>query len=100
MRRENQIRKYRLGAGPASMIPTNTSQPLSEEEIIRQLRIFRYAPENRAARRGGRAVPLKFIAELAGFNRRTLYRLIMGGPVSLRSRSVLSRVLIMLQSSM
>ena len=83
------------------MSPAKTPQLLSEEEIIRQLRLLYYGSENRAAVRGGRAVPLKFIAELAGINRSTVYWLIMGGPFfSQRSRSVLSRVLIMLQKGM
>ena len=100
MRPENQIRKYRFGAGPASMSPTNTSQ-LSEEEIIRQLRMLRYSPDNRAAVRGGRKIPLRHIAEMAGLHRASLYRAMMENRISDKSRAALSRVLhFMSQSSM
>ncbi len=97
MRPENQIRNYRFGAGPASMIPISTSQLLSEEEIIRQLRMLRFSPENRAAVRGGRKIPIRYVAGMAGLNRTTLYRAMMEGRISDRSRVALSPVLIMLQ---
>jgi hypothetical protein len=67
---------------------------LSADEIIRQLRWLRYAPDNRARVRGGRKEPLKRIAENAGVHRATLYRAINEGRISDNSRVALSLVLV------
>jgi hypothetical protein len=68
---------------------------LSEQEIIRKLRLLRCSPENRANGRGGGKKPLKLVAELAGLHRVTVYRAIWSGQLSERSRAVLSPVLVM-----
>ena len=68
---------------------------LSKQEIIRQLRLLRFSPENRANVRGGRKKPLKLVAELAGLHRVTVYRAIWSGQLSKPSRTVLSPVLVM-----
>jgi hypothetical protein len=75
------------------------SRPLMREaEIVRQLRLLVHDPDNRASVRGGRKVPLIRVAKMAGLHRVTLYRAIMEGRISERSRARLSRALIMLQS--
>ena len=71
---------------------------MSTEEIIRRLRLLRYSPHNRANVRGGRKIPLRYVAEMAGVHRVTLYRAILRGRISDYSRSVLSPVLIMSQT--
>ena len=73
---------------------------LRNEEIVRFLRLLRYSPDNRANVRGGRKIPLRYVAEMANLDRATLYRAMMEGRLSERSRAVLSRVLIMLQTGM
>jgi hypothetical protein len=50
-----------------------TSLKLSEEEIIRLLQMFRFDSGNRASVRGGRKLPLKRLAEIAGVRH-------LGGP--------------------
>ena len=71
---------------------------LTEQEIIRRLRLLCNDPENRANVRGGRIIPLLRVAEFAGLHRVTLYRAIWYGRLSERSRAALSPVLIMLQT--
>jgi hypothetical protein len=70
---------------------------LREGEIVRRLRLLRHGPENRASVRGGRKIPLKCVAELAGLHRVTLYRAIFEGRISDKTREALSPVLNMLQ---
>jgi hypothetical protein len=67
-------------------------------EIVRRLRLLRYDPDNRASVRGGRKIPLKRVAEMAGLHRATLYRGIFEGRISDKTRKALSPVLIMLQT--
>ena len=76
------------------------SRFMREAEIVRQLRLLRYDDANRAPVRGGRKVPLIRVAKMAGLHRATLYRAIMQGVISERSRAALSRALIMLQAQM
>jgi len=64
---------------------------LSAAEIIRELRRLRYDPANGRGR--GRKVPINYVAELAGLHRMTLYRAILRGQVSDKSRAALSRAL-------
>jgi hypothetical protein len=71
---------------------------LSEQDIIRRLRLLRHDPQNRADSRGGRKIPLRWVAEMAGLDRATLYRAIWSGRISEKSRAALSPVLIMLQT--
>jgi hypothetical protein len=73
-----------------------SSNELSDQEIVRRLRMLRYSPDNRAPVRGGRKIPLKYVAGVANLHRATLYRVIMGGQLSERSRAALSAALIML----
>jgi hypothetical protein len=82
------------------MTPVNKPLFLSEEEIIRRLRLLCNDPDNRASVRGGRKIPLMWVAEMAGLHRTTLYRAMMDGRLSERSREALSPVLIMLQKGM
>ena len=83
------------------MIPANKPQLLSAEEIICLLRTLRYSPDNRGSVRGGRKIPLRRIAEMAGVHRARLYRIIQDGRVSDKSREALSPVLLfMSQTSM
>jgi hypothetical protein len=63
---------------------------LSEEEVRRWLRRFRY--ENRY-RKGRDRVPLKVVAEFVGINRDTLYAAIDGGRISEVTRSRLTWVI-------
>jgi hypothetical protein len=74
------------------------SRFMREAEIVRQLRLLRYDPDNRASVRGGRKIPLKRVAEMAGLHRVTLYRAIFEGQISDKTREALSPVLIMLQT--
>jgi hypothetical protein len=67
-------------------------------EIVRQLRLLVNDPDNRASVRGGRKIPLKRVAEMAGLHRATLYRAIFDGRISDKTRKALSPVLIMLQT--
>jgi hypothetical protein len=76
------------------------SRFMSEAEIVRQLRLLRYGPDNRASVRGGRKIPLKRLAEMAGLHRATLYRAIFEGRISDKTRKALSRPLLMLQAKM
>jgi hypothetical protein len=71
---------------------------LPEGEIVRALRYYRRDPGNGRGR--GRKVQIKFIAEMAGLHRVTVYRAIWTGRISERSREALSPVLIMLQVGM
>jgi hypothetical protein len=71
------------------------SNEFSDQEIVRRLRVLRYSPDNRAAVRGGRKIPLKRVAEMAGVHRVTLYRAILKGQLSGKSRVALSPVLMM-----
>ena len=76
-----------------------TEPPLmSEANLIRQLRTLRHSPDNRASVRGGRKIPLRHVAEMAGLHRATLYRAIMENRISNKSREALSPVLTMLQT--
>jgi hypothetical protein len=61
--------------------------------------MLRYSPDNRASVRGGRKIPLKYVAWLANLHRATLYRAIMNGQISEKTREALSPVLIMLSES-
>ena len=71
-----------------------TELPLmSEANLIRQLRTLRHSPDNRACVRGGRKIPLRHVAEMAGLHRATLYRAIMENRLSDKSREALSPVL-------
>jgi hypothetical protein len=72
---------------------------LSAEEIIRRLRMLRYGPDNRVSVRGGRKIPLKYVAWLANLHRSTLYRAMRDGRISDKMREALSPVLIMLEHS-
>ena len=83
-----------------SAVRTNTPQLLSEGEIIRRLRRLRHSPDNRASVRGGRKIPLRHVAEMAGLHRATLYRAIMENRISNKSREALSPVLIMSQNDL
>jgi hypothetical protein len=76
-----------------------TSLKLSEQEIIRRLQMLRYGSDNRANVRGGRKIPLRYVAEMAGVHRVTLYRAILQGRISGKTREALSPALIMLQQS-
>jgi hypothetical protein len=69
---------------------------LPDQEIIRRLRSLRYSPDNRAPVRGGRKIPLNYVAEMACLHRVTLYRAILDGQISEKTRKALSPVLIML----
>jgi hypothetical protein len=71
---------------------------LSAEEIIRRLRMLRYSPDNRAPVRGGRKIPLNYVAGVANLHRATLYRAIMSGQLSEKSRAALSVALAMLSA--
>jgi hypothetical protein len=71
---------------------------MSEANLIRQLRTLRHSPDNRASVRGGRKIPLRHVAEMAGLHRATLYRAIMENRISNKSREALSPVLTMLQT--
>lgn len=75
--------------------PMTVTHELRDEEITRWLRLLCYSPDNRANVRGGRKVPLTRVAEMAGLHRCTLYRTILSGRISERSRAALSPVLIM-----
>jgi hypothetical protein len=72
------------------------SRPVMREaEIVRQLQLLRNDDANRAPVRGGRKVPLIRVAKMAGLHRATLYRAIMQGRISDKSRVALSPALIM-----
>jgi hypothetical protein len=73
-----------------------TSNELSDQEIVRRLRMLRYSPDNWAPVRGGRKIPLKYVAGVANLHRATLYRAIISGQISEKTREALSPVLIML----
>jgi len=64
-------------------------------DIVKTLRLLRYDPANGQGR--GRKIPLKWVAEMGGLHRVTLYRAMRDGRISEKSRSALSPVLIMLQ---
>ena len=85
-----------LAVGPFGMVALTKHILLSAEEIIRRLRTLRYSPDNRAPVRGGRKIPLKYVAWLANLHRATLYRAITSGQISDKTREALSPVLIML----
>jgi hypothetical protein len=72
---------------------------LPDQEIVRRLRLLRFSPDNRTPVRGGRKIPLKRVAEMAGVHRITLYRAIWGRYISANSRAALSHALIMLQTT-
>ena len=71
---------------------TRSPPLMSAAEIVRELRRLRHDPAN--GRGKGRVVPIKWVAEQAGVDRTCLYRIILGGRVSRRSREALSPVLI------
>jgi hypothetical protein len=74
-----------------------TEPPLmSRADIIRKLAWLRYAPDN--GRGKARKLPLKRVAEMAGLNRVSVYRVLWTGRISDRSREALSLVLDMLQT--
>jgi hypothetical protein len=75
-----------------------SSNKLSDQEIVRRLRMLRYSPDNRAPVRGGRKIPLKYVAGVANLHRATVYRALMSGQLSEKSREALSPVLMMLQA--
>jgi len=70
---------------------------MSAPDIVRELKRLRYDPANGRGR--GRKVPLKYIAEMAGLDRATVYRIIRDRRISDKSREALSPVLIMLQTA-
>lgn len=59
---------------------------LPADEIVRELRRFRYDPEFRGARR----VPISCLASLCGIDRRTIYTAMMGQEVSHAVKAKLS----------
>jgi hypothetical protein len=73
----------------------NESPLMNQRDIVRELRLLRYDPANGRGR--GRRIPINYIAKVAGLHRVTLYRAIMSGFLSEKSRSALSRALIMSQ---
>jgi hypothetical protein len=82
-----------------SVVRANAPPLLSEEKIIRQLRALRHSPDNRASVRGGRKIPLRHVAEMAGLHRATLYRAIMESRISDKSREALSPVLLFMSQT-
>ena len=76
-----------------------SSNELSDQEIVRRLRMLRYSPDNRASVRGGRKISIKYVAWLANLHRATLYRAITSGRISEKTREALSPVLILLKES-
>ena len=87
---------WQLNSRAFGMVARTKHILMSAEEIIRRLRMLRYSPDNRASVRGGRKIPLKYAAWLANLHRATLYRAIMSGQISDKTREALSPVLIML----
>jgi hypothetical protein len=74
----------------------HTKPPLtSPADILRQLKLLRYDPANGRGR--ARKIPIRYVAEMAGVHRATLYRAIHG-QVSDKTLEALSPVLIMLQT--
>jgi hypothetical protein len=68
------------------MAPTPIGpRPVDAEEIIRRLRLLRYSPHNRANVRGGRKIPLQYVAEMASWKAGTSFGDLHGGH---RRRSV------------
>jgi len=72
---------------------------LSDQEIVRRLRMLRYSPDNRAPVRGGWKISIKYVAWLANLHWATLYRAITSGRISEKTREALSPVLILLKES-
>ena len=68
---------------------------MSAADIVRTLTWLRYAPAN--GRGKGRKTAIKAVAEAAGVDRGTVYRIIQSGRVSEKSREALSPVLLMLK---
>ena len=83
---------------PRKGFQTAALKNLPEQEVIRRLRFLRDDLENRANVRGGRKIPIRWVAQMAGLDRATLYRAIWYGRISERSRAALSPVLVMLQT--
>jgi hypothetical protein len=86
------------GASPAGTLkPAEPVEPrlMSSADIVRTLTWLRYAPAN--GRGKGRKTAIKGVAEAAGVDRATLYRIIQTGQISEKSREALSPILLMLQ---
>jgi hypothetical protein len=84
------------GPGPAGT-PRPAEPPLmSSADVVRALTWLRYAPANGRGR--GRKTAIKAVAEAAGVNRVTLYRIIQTGQISEKSREALSPVLAMFET--
>lgn len=64
---------------------------LSDEEIIRRLRVIRHS--SRSARYGRHILSMNAIAVAAGLARERLHRVVNGEPIGRKYRTELSRVL-------
>ena len=64
---------------------------LTDDEIVRRLKLIRYSPA--AARLGRKATSINALAKAAGLTREHLHRVANGLPIGPRTRQELSRVL-------